>query len=433
MPTNRRSLSVFFTSFSFVSCLLVVTGCSGGFSTRTREMRSALERGDPHGAIGALNEELHVKSHLDLPRRLRGDDALLVLDRATIQQSVAQLATSKRDYEAADKAIDVLDLSHGAADGVARWTLSDSAGRYVAPPHEKLLINVLNMVNYLETRDLSGARVEARRLSVTARYLRDRQQRAAAVPSRALGLGSLLAGFTYEKSGNADEARRYYDDALEMVAPPPDPEVPSSEVLVVVGWGRIPHRVANRVPVGLALTRASPFLAPGDHDQATKLAAQGLVTWVSFPSLAPEAPPAHDPVVRIDGVVVPLDATLDVTAEVRSEWQRIEGEVMAAATMRAVSRVLLGKAIEGVASTSDKKEVKAVGFLVSLFAQAALSAADTPDTRSWETLPARIGIARAPVAAGRHHVVLEARGHRREGNVEVAPGGWSAVSLLALR
>jgi hypothetical protein len=137
--------------------------------------------------------------------------------------------------------------------------------------------------------------------------------------------------------------------------------------------------------------------------------------------------------VLVDGQAVPLDATLDVEAEVRAEWQRIEGDVMAAAITRAVSRVLVGKAIEGVANTSDKKEVKAVGFLLSLFAQAAMSAADVPDTRSWETLPARVGVARVRLPPGEHRVLLRARGSEREGKVQATPDSWRAVTLFALR
>jgi hypothetical protein len=105
---------------------------------------------------------------------------------------------------------------------------------------------------------------------------------------------------------------------------------------------------------------------------------------------------------------------------------------MAAATTRAVARVLLGTAIEGAASTSDKKEVRALGTLLSLLTQAALAAADTPDTRSWETLPARLGLSRVRVAPGAHRVRLEARGQRRLGTLEVTAGGWRAMSLLAL-
>lgn len=128
-----------------------------------------------------------------------------------------------------------------------------------------------------------------------------------------------------------------------------------------------------------------------------------------------------------------LDATLDVNAEVRAEWRRIEGEVMASAVTRAVARVVVGKSIEGLANTSDKKEVKALGFFLSLFAQIAMSAADVPDTRSWETLPARVGVARVRVPAGEHRVLMRARGSERVGDVQVKSGGWNAVSLFALR
>jgi hypothetical protein len=408
-----------------------LAGCSGGFSDRTREMRTALDAGDPRRAIAHLNRELGVKADAERPRRLVGEQALLLLDRATLQQSLAQLANSKGDYEAADKAIDMLDLSHGASDDIGRWVFSDSAGRYVAPPHEKLLVNVLNLVNYLETGDLSGARVEARRMSVTARYLKDRDPRERR-PSAALGVGSMLAGFAYEKSGNEEEAQRYYADAnaVEWGARAGSDD---AELLVVVGWGRVPHRIAEHVPVGLALTRASSALAESDREAASKLGAQGLVTWVNYPTLAPEVPLDEVPTVTVDGVGVPLDATLDVAAEVRSEWRRIEGDVMAAAITRTVARVLVGKAIEGVANTSDKKEVKAVGFLLSLLTQAAMTAADVPDTRSWETLPARVGIARVRVPAGQHRVLLRARGSERAGEVISTADGWKAVSLFALR
>ena len=55
---------------------------------------------------------------------------------------------------AADKAIDMLDLAHNAGDSIGEYVFSGSSGRYEAPPYEKLMINTLNMLNYLETRDL---------------------------------------------------------------------------------------------------------------------------------------------------------------------------------------------------------------------------------------------------------------------------------------
>jgi hypothetical protein len=442
------------------AALAWLVGC-GGHSARTARMRTALDAGNPRKALDALNDELGVRGDGELPKKIQNDDALLVLDRGSIQQSVAHFDLSKRDFEAADKAIDVLDLSHGKADDIARWVFSDSAGRYVAPPHEKLLVNTLNMVNYLELGDLSGAQVEARRLSVMSKYLRD----SGAEENPALALGSMLAGFAFEKSGDAPESLLYYKDAFrqrrspvlalplrrysqqgllrdkEMLefandpsAGPGDPdERDAGDVLVVVGYGRVPHRVAEHVPIGLALTRCSGALSPGDRAQAAALAAQGLVTWVNFPTLAPERPIDDVPVARLDGQRVSLFETLDVTAQVKEEWQKIEGEIMAAAVTRTVVRVAVGKSIEAGTAASGDKNAKAIGWIVSLFTQAAMTAADVPDTRSWETLPARISLARVQVPAGEHDVVIEARGYRREQHLSVKPGSWAVVSLMALR
>ena len=300
----------------------------------------------------------------------------------------------------------MLDLSTGAEDAVSRWLYSDAAHRYVAPPHEKLLVNILNELNYLESHDLSGARIEARRMSVTARYLRSQ----ALDPSASLAFGAQLAGFTYEKSGNPEEARNYYDDA-RLPLPLFDPgEQEDGELLIIVGWGRVPSLVAKHAPVG-----------------------GNAATWASYPMLGPDVPLGTTPSIVVDGRPIALDATLDVAGEVRSDWNQIEGTVMAAAASRAVTRAALGAAIEGATATSDKDAVKGAGLLVSLFAQLALSAADIPDTRSWETLPARLGLARLRLAPGDHRVTIAARGLRRDGTLRIDPGGWRATSMLALR
>ncbi|MBX3191592.1 MAG: hypothetical protein KF819_31660 [Labilithrix sp.] len=406
-----------------VALCLLVAGCSGGHSMRTIGMRRALDAGDPLRAIAHLNDELGVEAHSDRPKKLQNDDALLVLDRAAIKQSIADVAGSKRDYEMADKAIDTLDLSRNATDAVGRWLFSDAAGRYVAPPHEKVLVNVLNLVNYLESSDLAGARVEARRMSVTARYLRDTSKG----PSASLGIGSMLAGFVYERSGDLEEASRYYADAGSAAPSPLGGD--EGEILVVVGWGRVPHRVANHVPLAAALPQATPFLSLSDRQAATT----SLTAWVHYPSLAQENPMGPPPIVKVDGKAAALGATLDVTGEVKAEWAKIEGHVLAAATSRCIARVVAGKSIEAATQASNNRTVEGIGFLVSLFGQIAANAADVPDTRSWETMPARLAIARVRVTPGEHRVHLEAQGMRREGSLAVAPGGWRAISLFALR
>ncbi len=448
-PALRRALA----ALALVATPWLV-GC-GGHEARTLKMRTALDMGDAKGAIAAVDEELDVDSPKKLPADIKGDNAILVLDRASIQQGLSEFPLSQRDFEAADKAIDMLDLAHNAGDSIGEYVFSGSSGRYQAPPYEKLMINTLNMLNYLERRDLGGAKVEARRLAVMQKYYRDKLARP---ENPVLGLGSLLAAFAYEQSGDTEEALRYYDDALSFSgfrglgesvrrlaargqyrspritallgeAPKEPPaQDDTGEVLFVVGHGRVPHKVANRLPIGLVLTLFADSISPGDREAANRLAAQGLVTWVNFPSLAAARGKYETPSCAVDGAAVALDEAVDVDAAVREEWKNIEGKIIVSAITRLIARFAVG---QGIQAAAGKDSV--VGLVASLGAQATLTVLDEPDTRSWETLPARVAVARVRLPVGQHRVTLDARGWNRQQEVTVTKGSWQVVSLMALR
>ena len=433
---------------------LALQGCAS-HSEHMEPVRSALDMGDPHGAIALLDKEMDVQTPSDLPKDLGSDNSLYVLDRGSIQQSIAAFDASKRDYEAADKAIDMLDLAHDAKDTIGTYVFSGSSGKYQAPPYEKLMVNTLDMVNYLEQKDLSGARVEARRLAVMQKYVRDDLGES---DNAVLGLGGFLAGFTFEQSDQVDEALRWYDQALpftgfnsltgpvrallpkgqyrsprlkqlEGADAPPAQDDGQGDLVFVVGYGRVPHKIAHRIPIGLALTMMSGALAPGDVAAANSIAAQGLVTWINYPTLGPERGGYTVPACMLDGHYVQLEEAVNVTEQVRGEWKKIEGKIIVSAITRMISRFAIGSVAGAV--TGQKNGL--VGLLVSLGAQATLTALDTPDTRSWETLPARVAIARVRVPAGKHTIHIDARGVRRDVTVDVDKGGWSVVSLMALR
>jgi hypothetical protein len=425
-------------------------------------MRTALDAGDPRGAIALLDKEMEVQTPADLPKDLgSSDNALFVLDRGGIEQSVAAFDRSKVDFEAADKAIDMLDLAHDAKDTIGEYVFSGSSGKYQAPPYEKLLVNTLDMLNYLEQRDLNGARVEARRLAVMQKYIADDLKES---DNAVLGLGGFLAGYTFEKSESYDEALRWYDQALpftgfhslqgvvrdllskgqyrsprlkdleastpDLSAPaPPPPDPNTGEIVFVVGYGRVPHKIAHRIPIGLALTMMSGALSPNNVAAANRLAAQGLVTWINYPTLGPEQGGYTIPACVLDGAYVQLEEAVNVTEQVRVEWKKIEGKIIVSAITRMISRLAIGTVAGAIAGQKNGL----IGTLVSLGAQATLTAFDTPDTRSWETLPARVAIARVRVPAGQHTIHLDARGVRRDATVNVEKGGWSVVSLMALR
>jgi len=438
---------------------LALSACAG-HSEKTLAARSALDAGDPRGALKALNEELDVKSEQDLPEKTGGDNSLLLLDRAMVLQQLDKYSLSSRDLEVSDKQIEVLDLSKNAAADIGRYLFSDDVGPYKAPAYEKLMINTMNMVNYLARSDLNGARVEARRLAVMQKFTRDTGDAARSL----FGPGSYLAGFVFEKSGKPDDALRYYDEALEYgryqtlvdpvrrltqessyssprirellgQTPGAKGEAGSAgdaaksddgELLVIVNFGRVPAKYSKRLPVGLALTYASGILSPMDQAQANRLALQGLVTWVNYPELGRPRGTYHQPSFQLDGQWAHLEGILAVDQEAARAWEQARGAVVASAITRMITRVVAGETTKKVAGGGI------LGELLSLGTQATLTATDTPDTRSWATLPARIAFGRLRVHPGVHEIQLASGGWHKTQRVTIKPGGWAVVNLTAL-
>ncbi len=442
MPSVIRSVSG-------IALALALFGCAS-HSDKTREIRSALDANRASDALGLINEKLDVKSKSELPKEIGGDTPLYLLDRAMVLQSLLDYKLSSRDLEFCDKRIELLDLSRNAAHEIGKYLFSDDVGPYKAPPYEKLMINTMNMVNYLVRGDLQGARIEARRLAVMQKFIAESEGSAKSL----VGLGSYLAGFTFEKSGNADEALRYYDEALQYGDYPSltgaiqrlsqrsgvmtprlrraveAPAVPTQEgdadVLVIIGYGRVPPKIARRIPIGLALTYASGSMSPTDASRANALAAQGLVTWINFPELGKPTGAHTTPQLSVDGRQQGLEGALDVAAEARRAWDDARGPIVASAITRMIARVLAGEAVRRSAKDST------VGLLLSLGTQATLTAVDTPDTRSWETLPARVAVGRLRLPAGAHKATLTAGRLRGDRPLSLQAGGWAAVSLTSL-
>ena len=452
-----------------IGLAVAVSGCAS-HSDKTLPIRSALDAGRPKEALGLINESLDVDNAQKLPKEVSGDNALLLLDRAMVLQALGDYKTSSRDLEVSDKQIEVLDFSRNAAHEIGKYMFSDDVGPYKAPAYEKLMINTMNMVNYLSRGDLQGARIEARRLAVMQAFI----QRADGKGAGLLGLGSYLAGFTYEKSGRPDEALRYYEEALNYGTYPslaepirrlaaqsgyrgpnlrkmlgedaPHPSTPKAsetpdtgstpappadagegEVIAIIGYGRVPAKIAQRVPIGLALTYASVFMSPANAATANRLAAQGLVTWINYPELGKPRLGASNPSFALDGRYQQLDGVLAVDLEAKRAWDEAKGPIMAAAITRMISRVLAGEALRHTTSDST------LGAILSLGTQATLTAVDTPDTRSWETLPARIAVGRLRVPAGKHDVVVAVGRTRVTRRVEVSANGWNVTTLTVLQ
>ncbi len=85
------------------------------------------------------------------------------------------------------------------------------------------------------------------------------------------------------------------------------------------------------------------------------------------------------------------------------------------------------------AAAGGSKGAGLAGLVAGLATTATLAILDTPDTRSWVTLPSNVAVARLRLPPGPHKVVIRARGRERGYNVNVRANDWSFISMTSLR
>lgn len=443
---------------------LGATGCAT-YSDRTQSARDALDAGDLNGGLVEINRYMKVPKGKPTgePKRWKKDTALAVLERATILHAQGAFEASAQDFGVADKQLELLDLASGA-NQIGKWIYSDSATKYKIPPTERLALSGINLLNYLCLGDLNGARVEAKRFTVSKNYLEDYKPKAAHGT-----FGSYLAGFTFEQLGEYESALRYYDEALEAGDLPSlrepisrlsekssfrgqrlseyvgqvPPQEPGADVLIVINVGRVPHKIPKRIPIGAAVGLAHGYFT-GDPT-VLEYSAFKVVT---YPELV-DYPPIYDSAsLKVDGERVALDLTSNLARDIRNEYEELIPQIIGAAITRMITRALAAEAARaggnaaGSAGNNRKpSEAEATGAVVGLLAALAIEgsmvALDKPDTRSWTTLPARVFIARRHLSPGQHILNIWATGdggeEMREVTVQVPESGFVVVDVTTLR
>lgn len=455
----------------------LLLGSCATYSDKTQTMRELVSAGQYEASLVEINRFINAKDPLELPTKWKSETSLAVLERATILHAMQDWDASAFNFQAAENQLELLDLRN-SADEIGRYVFSDSATFYRTTPTEKLALNGVNLINYLAQGDLDGAKIEAKRFSVMRQYLIDFD------PEHAHGaFGSYLAGFVAERQGNADEALRYYDEALQErelpslgeaivrlgrrgsyrterlerylgstpTLPSPDAASPdaaspdaagtseaipvspagaqqAAEILVIVKTGRVPYRVPVRLPVGAAVGLAGAYVT-GD----TTILEHSALKVVTFPDLQPAGNLFDSASWTIDDVPVQMDLVSDLGAEIVREFDELKPKIIGSAITRMIVRAA---AAEGARAAGNQGN-EVVGLLSALAVEGAMVALDKPDTRSWTTLPDRIWIGRVSVPAGQHTLEISVRGNggeeRRTATVNVGEGGYVVLDVTTLR
>ncbi len=467
-------------------CAWGVCGASGcaSYSEEMKAAQFSIASGEIGEAIKFLNRRLEVDGIQQVPAELDSNGTLLLLERATLLQSQRNYEMSARDMMEVDGKLEWFDIDGEGLDDIASYFYSDDVKAYRAPAYERMLLNTMNLLNFVGMGDLEGARVEARRFKLLEEYYLDDDGKAL-VPDLIM-LGNYVSGAVFEASADYEQALRLYVRAWTFGMRSPDlkdrlrdlarltafrpPDANTSffdgiyedaqfagaisvdeyrakhqrgDTLVIVQYGVAPYKKAVRVEAGLALGMASSRRMTGPSRQRTvQLISQGAIEGVNFPQLTDEWLPVRDTgsaSLVVDGNRVPLALGMDVGVAVGRAWGRIEGVVMAAALTRMLTRAVVGgvgrAAATAAAASGDARAgaVGALGWLAATGAQVAMRAADVPDTRSWTTLPEYIRVGRVQLGRGLHTAEVNVVGRSDRQRVPIWPGRLNLINFSRLR
>ena len=419
---------------------LWLAGCSP-HGARDARMREALLAEDPASALAVFDDEecasvdcLLSRGHVAM---LAGDYRQAQLDLAVAEWLIQDLWTLNLGKEAASLAV------------------NDQLRDYGGERFERVWVNFVRAVGYLEAGEPWEAAVEGRALTHKLTVLSDEGDD----ESEYLNDPFLqyFAGLLAEADGEVNRAWINYRAAERLyaaeniygaVAPvslgedliraarklsfheelesleerygeAAEPAPGEGELVILVSEGLIPEKYTQRIDF--------PIFEDEDGDtDAWNLAAHSYSHWhspdldvaywlsIALPAVA-EGTPAPEIRWSAEGGGGSMDLVADLGHLSRRNLEDRYGTVV----IRTVARALVKY---WAAEKAEEKKGELAGILVNLLG----AATEWADTRGWASLPERIYMRRVPVEAGRHRVQV---GHVGA-EVEVAPG---EISFLHLR
>ncbi len=460
--------------------LLPLWACST-YTDHTRQTQQAVAQGNVDQALVAINQHIDADGPNERPADLRSEQALYLLERAMLFQALGDYDQAAQDMIAIDDHLEFTDFTSETADNILSLTYSDSSGEYRAPPHERLLLNTMNMINFLALGQDSSARVEARRFQTMVEYYIATEPDE--IVTDILGLGNYISGVAFEAGTQNSRAVRHYVEAYSYgVWPEVDdrrlidlinltgyrgqglgerrslvgdlferasqhPRIDRDtyrqthlrgDTLIVVQTGLVPYREAQRIGLNSAVDRTYNSRYRAQHfdsstrSRALSLSSENTLNWLNTTRLShADVPNSRSASLRIDGTQLRLQSPIKLSTQITQEWDSIATASLAAGISRAVTRLAVGEGVSaGVEAISGSSTL---GTLAGLFSSTTLAIADTPDTRSWTTLPDEIHLIRLPLGEGPRTLNLSVGTGADERQVDINPDRFQLFNFSQLR
>ncbi|MGA9523716.1 MAG: hypothetical protein WBV82_19805 [Myxococcaceae bacterium] len=383
-------------------------GCATDYVARTGAVRSAYQSHRYEDALLALDQEEK--------RELDKDRLLVLLDKGMVLHSGGRYEESIQVLAEAEKLADQLEVI-SVSEEAATLLINERERAYRGEDFEKLMINVLQALNYARLGRDEDALVEVRRADLRLKRMVDDEKK----PYEQLAIARYLGGVLREDQKDYDSAFIDYYKAWKLQ--------PSLEHLggPLVRLAKQLER-AEYEELRAAFPEADEGLLGPDEGEVVVIVEAGLS-------------PEKSSLTRDEGgqlLAVPM---------YRDRWSRSGAAVtigeqarstVTVTNLEAVATLHLNERIgrmiaKSLASTAVKAGLAAgVGALAKdknagLAAFALMTLVNQPDLRSWLSLPAEFQLARFRLPKGTHAVKVECGGRVAEQTVEVVPGRIGVV------
>jgi hypothetical protein len=397
-----------------------LTGCAT-YQNKVASARESMQRGQAGQAAKDLEP---------LAKEEGNDQLVYLLDYATVLQQAGQYQQSASMFGRAEKIADIQDY-HSVSKVTTAALLSEEMIQYKGDDYEKVLINAVNAINFLEMGDLDGALVEVRRLNGKLYKFKYEAKREYQQSPYAFYLSALI----YEAGGKWDDAYISFKQAYE-VAPQYQP---LHEDLVRSAIRAQRNEDVDKWLKKFPEVKVNPEWRDKSYGEAVLVLLQG---WGPRKHPRPEAPrfPHLVPVrseVQSARLVVNGDSSGAVQSETIFSVQEVAIKTLNDDYARLVASRVGGVVAKAVVADQIAQKNKLLGQLAYL----AMNAVDRADLRQWSTLPQTFQFARVPLRAGKYRVSamgVNSQGYptgeqMAEREIEVKPGRKAFISWRTVR
>ena len=325
------------------------------------------------------------------------DQAQYLLNRGILALYTGDFQSSRQDLEQA-KSIMTTMQSISITENLAALSVNETLRTYSGSPTDQVLVHLMLGLNYLFSGDRDGARVEMLQANVTMQKLDDGSSDIGQLASV-----RYFAGTIYELNGEYDDALISYQRAYEIMQARHEP-IPLALQMALLNVSKRQGRDTDYQSYAKAFNSSAQIATTNEvewllfyfdgvvsskHENRLSVYSPKAQTMVSvvLPAYMPSYYRPRSLSLSAQNQSIPSSIIENMEARARDDLSQESAKVLAAATLRAVSKYSM------VREAQSKDD--AAGLLMNLLTVTTEQA----DVRSWNMLPASIQIARIKAPA----------------------------------